>query len=150
MRNVETASQDPWTALRIATDALSAMGWKAVLKKLSQIRGPDFKVLNIGIVAGITRFIARGDDMSTALQGVTGGADAQASFVVGWMIQRETPNRDQIRNWGSGLDFGADFFPLVGGGGFAFSPQQPKLWGVYVGVGVGEGVSGSFSYEVPR
>jgi RHS repeat-associated protein len=147
LRETMVAGQDPMTAFRIAGDAFSALGWKSVLKKLAQIRGPDFQVLNVQIVAGTTRFIPRGDDMSTALQGISAGGDAQISYAVGWMIQRQTPTRDQIRNWGSGLDFGTDFF-LIGGGGFMFSPQQPKILGVYVGVGAGGGIGASFSYEV--
>jgi hypothetical protein len=123
-------------------------GWCAVADKLSKIRGPDFQLVNVNAVAGITRFIARGDDMSTALQGVSAGGDAQAYYAVGWMIQRATPSKDEIRDWGSGLSFSTDFF-FIGGGGFLFSPKYPKTPGVYAGFGAGTGVGGSFNYPVP-
>src|SRR5262249_7559006 len=111
-------------------------------------RGPDFQVLNINIGAGITRFIPRGDSMETAMQGVSAGAgDTQISYAVGWMLQRRTPTREEIMNWGSGLSFSGDFF-VIGGGGFVLSPSQPNVPGVYVGFGAGGGMSGSFQYRV--
>jgi RHS repeat-associated protein len=126
---------------------LASMGWKALADKLSKIRGPDFKLLNVNLIAGTTRFIARGDDMSTALQGVSAGGDAQASFAVGWMLQRNTPSPREIREWGRGLSFSSDFF-FIGGGGVILSASQPSTQGVYVGVGAGGGVGASFNYPV--
>ncbi|MGH9929178.1 MAG: hypothetical protein ACREA9_08120 [Pyrinomonadaceae bacterium] len=122
-------------------------GWRAVADKLSKIRSPDFKILNVQIVAGIGRFIARGDDMSTALHSITGGSGAELSFAVGWMIQMATPTHQEILNWGSGLDFSTSIFGPIGGG-VIFSPQPNMPAGVYVGVGAGgKGISGSFSYK---
>jgi hypothetical protein len=124
-------------------------GWRAVADLLSKRRPPDFKVLNVQIVAGIGRFIARGDDMSTALHSINGGAGAELSFSVGWMLQLAPPNHDAIVNWGSGLDFSGSAFLGIGGG-IIFSPQQPKLGGVYVGVGGGSrgvGAGAGFTYK---
>ncbi len=141
------ATTDALGGLDLALKILLKAGWKAVANRLSKIRGPDFKVLNVNAVAGITRFIPRGDDMETALQGVSaGGAEGQLSFAVGWILQRETPRREEIINWGSGLSFNVDFF-LIGGGGLVYSPSTGKH-GVYVGVGVGGGSGGSFQYKV--
>jgi RHS repeat-associated protein len=131
----------------LALKILLKAGWRAVVNRLKKIRGPDFKVFNIAITAGITRFIPRGDDMETALQGVSAGNEGQVSFAVGWMLQLQTPTREEIINWGSGLSFNADFF-FIGGGGVVFSPSQPSVGGVYVGAGAGGGVGGSFQYKV--
>jgi hypothetical protein len=75
---------------------LLSRGWRAVADKLSKLRSPDFKILNINAVAGIVRFIARGDDMSTALQGISGTTGMEASFAVGWMLQSATPRYQDI------------------------------------------------------
>jgi hypothetical protein len=145
--NSMLASNDLWRSLDLGMRILVQLGWRAVAEKLSGIRSPDFKVLNVQIVAGVGRFIARGDDMSTALHGITGGNGAELSFAVGWMIQRATPRHEDIVNWGNGLDFSASGFALVGGG-IIFSPQQPSVPGVYLGVGAGgKGIGGSFSYK---
>lgn len=65
--------RDVWRATDLALRVMVSLGWKAVVKKLSTIRGPDFQVLNVNALAGITRFVARGDDLSNALQGVSAG-----------------------------------------------------------------------------
>jgi hypothetical protein len=131
----------------VALRILIHLGWKAVTKRLSKIRGPDFAVLNVQIVAGITRFIARGDDMSKALQGVSAGDGAQLAWAVGWMLQLETPTHDEIVSWGQGLSFSADIF-VIGGFGVVRNATPGSVEGVYVGLGIGGGVGASFSYEV--
>lgn len=139
-------ADDPFLAWKL-TATLVKLGWRAVASKLSSIRGPDFAVLNIQIVAGTTRFLARGDDMEHALQGVTAGTGAEGSFAVGWLIQRATPTYQEIQSWGQGLTFAADMFVGIGGG-IIVSPSQPSVLGVAVGVGVGgKGMSGSFNYK---
>lgn len=141
------ATTDAWGGVDLALRVLLKAGWKAVVNRIKQIRSPDFKVLNVNAVAGITRFIPRGEDMETALQGVSaGGGEAQISFAVGWILQRETPSTKEIIEWGSGLSFNADFF-FIGGGGLVYSPSTGKH-GVYVGVGAGGGMGASYQYKV--
>jgi RHS repeat-associated protein len=126
---------------------LLARGWRAVANLLSKRRSPDFKILNIQAVAGFSRFIAKGDDMSTALHGITGGAGVEGSFAVGWMVQMEPPLYKDIIAWGTGFDVSGSSFVLIGGG-IIFSPQRPSIPGVVVGVGVGgKGINGSFTYK---
>jgi RHS repeat-associated protein len=138
---------DIYDVLLKVPGALMSAGWKALVNKLSKIRGPDFQLVNINAVAGITRFIARGDDMSTALQGVSAGQGAQISYAVGWMLQTATPNPREIRNWGSGLSISADAF-FIGGGGIIRSASSSTR-GVYAGFGAGGGWGASFQYPVP-
>jgi hypothetical protein len=140
------ASSDAWDALNLGTRALVSAGWKAVVSKLSKIRGPDFQLVNINAIGGITRFIARGDDMSTALQGISAGQEAQISYAAGWILRGGFPTNREIRDWGSGLSISADAF-FIGGGGIIRSASSSTR-GVYVGVGAGGGWGASFQYPV--
>ena len=122
-------------------------GWRNVYNPLRQIREPDFRIVQVAITAGKTWFYARGERITDAQQGISGGDGVQGSWVMGYMLQWETPTREAIRNWGSGLSYNADIFVIVGGG-FIFNPQQPTVPGVYLGIGIGGGPGGSVSYEV--
>jgi RHS repeat-associated protein len=147
LSEARTASIDPWRALVEGNKALRSAAWKAVANKLRELRSPDFKILNVNIIAGITRFIPRGDDMSTALHGLSaGGGEGQFTFAVGWMIQRARPRTEDIREWGKGLSVNADFF-FIGGGGIVYSISNPTTLGVYVGVGIGGGGGAAFQYK---
>lgn len=146
MSQAAVASLNPLEAIRLGTKALMLAGWRAVVNKLSKIRSPDFKILNVNLVAGMGRFIARGDDMSSALHSLNGGEGAELSFSVGWILQRETPTHEDIVRWGSGLSFSSSAFSIIGGGFIkSATPNMPE--GVIVGVGVGQGISGSFTYK---
>jgi RHS repeat-associated protein len=135
-----------WRVTDLALRAMIHLGWKAVVNKINKIRGPDFQILNINAVAGITRFVARGDDIASALQGVSAGGDAQISYAVGWMLQAATPSNRDIRAWGQGLSLSADFF-FIGGGGVVRS-MSSSVRGVYAGFGAGGGWGASFQYPV--
>jgi RHS repeat-associated protein len=141
------ATANPMQGMDLALRILLKAGWRAVVNRLKKLRGPDFKILNVNILAGITRFIPRGEDMSTALHGVSASnMEGQLTFVVGWLIQLRTPTKEEITDWGKGLSVNVDFF--VGGGGGVMRSFSSDVRGVYVGVGVGGGWGASFQYEV--
>lgn len=142
------SSANPVMAMELGLKALLRAGWRAVYNRLKKLRGPDFAILNVNIVVGITRFIPRGGDMHTALQGVSAGAEAQLTFVVGWMVQLQTPTKEEIVAWGSGLSFNNDIFAAWGvGGGVIWNPSS-DVGGIYVGVGAGGGQGASYQYKV--
>ena len=143
------ASQGTIQATEIALRILMSRGFQKVIDKLKYLRRPDFFLVNVNIVAGVTRFVARGDSMENALQGVSAGDGATISFADGWILQLEAPTHDEIVAWGSGLSFSVDVF-VLGGGGMIKNPVPGSPDGVYIGVGVGIGVGASFNYKVPR
>jgi hypothetical protein len=140
------ASNKTWEVFSLLTKTMVSAGWKAVVNRLANLRGPDFQLVNINAIAGITRFIARGDDMSTALQGVSAGQEGQISYAVGWILRGGFPTNREIRDWGSGLSINVDVF-FIGGGGIIRSASSSTR-GVYAGVGAGTGWGVSFQYPV--
>jgi hypothetical protein len=121
-------------------DGAIKRGWRAVAAKLAKLRGPDFQIFTASAGGGISKFAPVGEPLFDTIHGFSIGLDLGATYSVGWIIQLEKPKRQEVIDFGRGIDYSVGVY---GGIGFTAIANLgiPPTTGVAFGFGLGKGTS---------
>jgi hypothetical protein len=121
-----------------------ARGWRAVAAKMAHLRGPDFQIFTASAGGGISKFAPVGEPLFDTIHGFNIGLDVGGNYSVGWMLQLTKPSRQEVMDFGKGIDYSVGVY-FIGGFTLIANVGIPPTTGVAFGFGFGAGTSFGYS-----